>query len=165
MLHFRSMNWVLKNLAILLLSSMALWSCSGDDELSSADQLKLDMDKIEKYIADNNLTATKTASGLHYVQIKAGVDSLHPNINSTVEVLYKGYFLDGDVFDQTRNNKSIEFRLSQVILGWQEGIQLMSAGEKGTLLLPSALAYGPRGNSGIPPNSVLAFDVELLSFR
>jgi FKBP-type peptidyl-prolyl cis-trans isomerase FkpA len=49
-----------------------------------------------------------------------------------------------------------------VIRGWTEGVQLMKVGGKNRFVIPSDLAYGPRGNSGIPGNSVLVFEVELL---
>jgi FKBP-type peptidyl-prolyl cis-trans isomerase len=88
----------------------------------------------------------------------------------TVSVRYTGELLDGTVFDASakHGNEPFDFVLGEgkVIPGWDEGIALMRKGEKGVLLLPSALGYGPEGaGSDIPPNAVLRFEVELLDVR
>lgn len=140
----------------------SLFSCS-DKTLSPEEQLQEDILIIEQYLKDNNLTATSTASGLHYFMTNEGAGG-HPNLQSTVTVKYKGYLTDGTVFDQTTGNETIQFQLSGLISGWQEGIPLLKKGGKGTFLLPSALAYGPSGSGSIPPNTVLIFDIELVNF-
>lgn len=137
---------------------------------------------IKKYLADNKLTNAKsTASGLHYVIRKAG-KGVQAAAGKTVKVHYTGKFLNGKVFDTSveaiaktsnkyspgRKYKPIEFQLGRgrVIRGWDEGIALLKAGDKATFVIPSALAYGPRGaGSDIPPNSVLVFDVELVGVK
>ena len=80
-----------------------------------------------------------------------------------MEVHYVGTTIDGKVFDQSRDTP-IKFPLTNVIQGWQEGLQLMKEGAKYKLYIPSELAYGERGMPGsIEPNSVLIFEVELVS--
>jgi FKBP-type peptidyl-prolyl cis-trans isomerase FkpA/FKBP-type peptidyl-prolyl cis-trans isomerase FklB len=99
-----------------------------------------------------------TASGLQYTIIAAGADEkISPN--DTVWVNYKGTLIDGTVFDQ---NDSTKFVANRVIRGWTEGLGLLGEGGKATLYIPSDLAYGPRGNQSIEPNSALIFDVEVL---
>lgn len=106
-----------------------------------------------------------TPSGLQYKMLKEGTGS-GPSINSTVTVHYTGRFLDGEVFDSSEDSGNpIEFPLSNVIRGWQEGVQLLKPGGRIELYVPSDLAYGPQGRSGIPPNSTLIFEVELISFK
>ena len=83
------------------------------------------------------------------------------NSFSTVRASYSGYFTDGTVFDYSPA-AGIEFDLQSVIPGWTEGIPYFKEGGYGKLLIPSALAYGTKGTGGIPPNSVLIFDVALL---
>jgi len=104
-----------------------------------------------------------TESGLQYETLKEG-DGPMPTDTSVVEVHYHGTFIDGKVFDSSVDRgEPASFPLNQVIPGWTEGIQLMAVGSKYKFYIPSDLAYGPRGRSGIPPNSVLIFEVELLS--
>jgi FKBP-type peptidyl-prolyl cis-trans isomerase len=116
---------------------------------------------IIQYIDDNNLTATKTASGLYYVVNNEGTGT-QPTSTSNVTVAYKGYFLDGTVFDESDSN-GISFGLNQVISGWTEGIQLFKEGGDGILLIPYTLGYGINGSGTIPGASVLIFDVKLNS--
>ncbi|MCL4156566.1 UNVERIFIED_CONTAM: hypothetical protein GTU68_002227 [Idotea baltica] len=133
----------------------------GCDKESVKDQ---NQREIEAYLESNNLEAESTASGLHYIITNTGSGS-HPSVNNTVFVYYKGYFLNGDTFDaRLRPADPISFSLGSVILGWQEGIPLLKRGGKATLLIPSHLAYGSTPRSGIPANSVLLFDVELVNY-
>lgn len=136
-----------------------------DETTLSTKQKCLDLYKIDEYLTENSLTVDSiTESGIHYIIDVEGTGG-NPSSSSTVTVLYKGYLLDGTVFDETKNG-SISFPLSGVIEGWKQGMKLFKKGGKGTLLIPSSLAYGgaPPTNSVIPPNAVLAFDIELVDF-
>ena len=127
-----------------------------------AEQLKIDTEKIAAYVKEKNLKVEKTESGIHYVITKKGTGK-NPTIDNKVSVHYKGTLLDGTEFDSShKRGQPAEFPLKGVVKGWQEGIPLLKEGGKGTLIIPSALAYGPQGRPSIPPNSVLVFDVELL---
>lgn len=105
--------------------------------------------------------AQKTMTGLIYRVDKEG-SGPKPTTNDRVKVYYKGSFTDGKVFDQTQEGSPAVFNVTGVIPGWVEGLQLMSKGAKFTFVIPANLAYGERGNQGIPPGSTLVFEVELL---
>ena len=150
----------MKYLMSLLIVATLFSACKKDDP---EEQAKTDEDIIKTYIADNNLTATRTSSGLYYVVDEAGTGA-QPGSTSTVTVRYRGYFTNGGVFDQS-SNAGATFGLQSVIEGWQEGIPLYKEGGSGILLIPSALAYGTQGTSGIPANSVILFDIELLDVQ
>ena len=115
---------------------------------------------------DADPTVTKTASGLRYRIVTPGTDP-KPTAASTVKALYTGKLTDGTVFDSTDKNGGapLEFSLSGVIRGWTEGLQLIGAGGKIQLWVPSELGYGGRAAGQIPANSVLEFDVELVEFK
>jgi FKBP-type peptidyl-prolyl cis-trans isomerase FkpA/FKBP-type peptidyl-prolyl cis-trans isomerase FklB len=85
-------------------------------------------------------------------------------LESTVLVHYHGTLTDGTVFDSSiARGEPIKFPLRNVIKGWQEGVSLMKAGGKATLVCPSAIAYGDAGSPPvIPPGATLVFDVELI---
>lgn len=129
------------------------------------EQAKAAEDSImTQYIADNKIKVAPTASGLYYIQKVAGKGAQAEN-GKKVSVHYTGRLLDGTVFDSSiERGEPIEFVLGEgrVIPGWEEGIAKMKEGGKATLLIPSNLAYGERGNQVIPPCSPLVFDVELV---
>jgi len=140
-----------------------LASCGDDNQLSQEEQLALDISIIQQYLVDNNLTATQTPSGLHYIINNPGVGP-NPSLSSTVIVTYTGYLTNGNIFDSAELSNPASFPLSNLILGWQEGLQLMRKEGRATLLVPSYLGYGRSGSSAIPANSVLIFDITLLDF-
>jgi len=111
--------------------------------------------------------ATTTPSGLKYIDTAVGTGD-SPKPTQSVVVNYTGKLAsNGKVFDSTTGRSPATFPLNQVIKGFSEGISTMKPGGKRTILIPAALAYGassPPG-SGIPPNSDLIFDIELISFK
>jgi FKBP-type peptidyl-prolyl cis-trans isomerase FkpA len=155
-------NIISKSVWIFCLS-ICINACSSDDGFDEEAQLKTDIGKIENYLASKNLEAVKTSSGLHIVTVEEGTGS-SPTLSSQVEVKYRGYLISGETFDETDGESTIKFNLGSVIKGWQEGIQTMKRGGKTILLIPSKLGYGQNPPRGIPVNSVLIFDVELVDF-
>lgn len=119
----------------------------------------------ESFLLENGKRAEihTTASGLQYEILKEG-DGPQPTAQDQVEVHYTGKLIDGTVFDSSVDRgQPATFGVTQVIPGWVEALQLMKAGSKYRLFIPSQLAYGPQGAGGvIGPDQTLIFDVELL---
>jgi FKBP-type peptidyl-prolyl cis-trans isomerase len=108
-----------------------------------------------------------TASGLQYKVIKAG-DAKAPAIAATDEVTvnYRGKLIDGTEFDSSYSRGTpATFQVGGVIKGWQEALVLMKPGANYELYVPPELAYGAQARPTIPANSLLIFDVELLSVK
>ncbi len=118
-----------------------------------------------EYLAKNHITTKPKESGLYYIEVKKG-SGLKPNEGRNVTVKYKGKFLNGEVFEES-DSFSFPFGSQDIIKGWNEGIGYMRKGGKATLIIPSSLAYGPRGDQSgtIPKYSTLIFDIELLNVQ
>lgn len=106
------------------------------------------------------------ASGLQYKIIKAASGE-KPGKDSTVSVDYTGHLISGEVFDTTeKGGKPATFKVSQVIPGWSEALQLMPAGSTWEIYVPAKLAYGQRSVGAlIGPNETLVFSVHLISVK
>lgn len=120
----------------------------------------------EAFLLENGKRAEvkTTPTGLQYEVLAEG-DGPMPSATDQVEVHYTGKLLDGTVFDSSVDRgMPATFGVNQVIPGWVEALQMMKAGSKWRLFIPSNLAYGPTGTPGGPigPNSTLLFDVELI---
>ena len=119
----------------------------------------------QAFLAENKTKdgVETTESGLQYSVTEAG-SGAKPAASDTVKVHYEGRLLDGTVFDSSYNRgEPATFGVSQVIAGWQEALQMMPAGAKWEVWIPSDLAYGPTGAGGaIGPNEVLNFTIELI---
>ena len=134
--------------------------------------------KMEKDAADNEAKGkafrdkfakekgVKTSStGLLYKVEKAGTGDA-PKDSDTVVVNYKGTLIDGKEFDNSyTRGEPLSFRLDGGIPGWPEGLKNIKKGGKIQLVIPPDLAYGKTGVPGIPANSTLVFDVELLDIK
>lgn len=144
-------------LALLVLFSV---SCGSDDDQGTTDFTEINDQQIQEYLEENNLEAEKSNTGLYYIIEEQG-SGARPVTTDRVRVAYKGYYLNGDVFDESGED-GVTFSLQQVIRGWTEGITYFNAGGSGILLVPSHLGYGPRDSRGIPGGSVLIFEINLL---
>jgi hypothetical protein len=105
-------------------------------------------------------------SGLQYKILQAAAGK-KPTAEDTVVCQYRGTLIDGKEFDSSyKRNQPATFQVNRVIKGWSEALQLMPAGSKWQLFIPSGLAYGERGaGPDVPPNSTLIFEVELVSIK
>ena len=123
----------------------------------------------EAFLAENKKKeGVKTLpSGLQYKVIKAGTGK-KPKADDTVTVNYRGTLINGTEFDSSyKRGQPATFPVSGgIIAGWTEALQRMGEGAKWELFIPSNLAYGERGTSGIiGPNATLIFEIELVSIK
>lgn len=115
----------------------------------------------DKYVEENNLDTQLLASGVHIIIHDIGDENSKPDINSVVSVTYEGRLTDGSIFD---TGTDVNFQLSSLIEGWQIGLQEIGAGGSCTLIIPASAGYGSQDSGTIPANSVLIFDIQLISF-
>ncbi len=135
----------------------------------SAGEIAKEAKNIEKYIADHKLTTVKSPSGVYVVIEKEGTGA-KADSGKQVSVMYRGYTLDGTVFDKNmdadaRHKEPIPVVLGThgVIPGWEEGLKYFAKGSKGKMIVPFSLAYGPQGSQpAIPPYATLVFDIEVV---
>lgn len=166
-----------KTLAASLADAMAGKSEMKDEEIQKA-MMKLQENAMKKQAEEGEANKTKsaeyleknktaegvkvTASGLQYQVLKEG-DGATPKKEDTVKCHYTGTLIDGTKFDSSVDRgQPAEFPVAGVIPGWTEALQMMKVGSKYKLHIPPELAYGPAGRPGIPANSALVFEVELL---
>jgi len=139
---------IMKNIFFIGLLVVSIFACKKETPVLTSE---IDDDLILAYLDSTGLdsVAIKHASGLYYVIEKKG-NGVFPTYYSKVEVEYKGYFLDGVVFDEGK----LQQELSTLIRGWQYGIPLFSEGGEGKLFIPRSLGYGVE---------VLVFDIKLIN--
>ena len=130
-------------------------------------QAEKDQNAIVNYAIDELIPLERTRSGLLYRIIKKGEGEM--KWGDYISVHYKGYFLDGRMFDSSyRRDKPLQFYIGNMIPGWNEGLQLIGPGGMIQLFIPSPLGYAekglPDGKDGflVPPNTPLVFEVEVL---
>ena len=120
----------------------------------------------QKFLTDNAQQAgvVTTASGLQYKVLTAGHGKQVRGLTDTVTVTYKGWTIDGHVFDQTAPGQTASFPAGGLIKGWVEALKLMHEGDAWQLVIPAKLGYGEKGaGSDIGPNQTLVFDMTLVS--
>jgi FKBP-type peptidyl-prolyl cis-trans isomerase len=141
--------------------------------LQQAAQAKAMQDaQKNKEVSDEFLTKNKskagvksTASGLQYEILKEGKGK-KPTLKDKVTVHYTGTLVNGQKFDSSHDRgQPAEFPVNGIIKGWQEALQMMPEGSVYRLYIPPDLGYGAQAQPGIPPFSVLVFDVELLKVQ
>jgi len=156
------------NFTVKIISTTTDAALKAEELKAEKENAMKENEVIAKYIADKQITPSKSSSGLMYIITEPGSGE-QAQAGKTVKVHYTGRLLDGTKFDSSLDrNDPIEFKLGQgmVIKGWDEGIALLKVGGKALLIIPSNLAYGSRGAGGvIPPFSPLTFEVELVSVQ
>lgn len=131
-------------------------------------QLEREKNIIINYAIDNLMDVQATNTGLYYEILEAG-EGEHIEWGDYIRAHYKGYFMDGKVFDSTyKRERPMKFYVGNMIDGWNEGLEKIAPKGKIRLLVPSALAYAEKGlatakgDTLVPAHSTLIFDIEVL---
>jgi len=119
-----------------------------------------------QYVTVNNIPTTAKQDNVYFVSLHSGT-GIEVKNKSTVSIAYKGYFLNGHVFDSVSVKSPLQFRLgdtAQVITGLEIGIKKMREGEKAKIIIPSQLAFGDNGSSTgiVPPYTSVIYEVTML---
>lgn len=128
--------------------------------------IKNDSFLVLKYITKNK-GFKKLASGLFFKKLVANSKGMPTQNGAMLSVNYKGWLIDGDVFDENKNAPPFKFVLGmkQVIAGWEQGLKQMKKGETYQLVIPWYLAYGSQGNGPIPPFTSIVFNIQLIEIH
>ena len=105
--------------------------------------------------------------GLHYAVLNYGdMNSKSPELSDTITAHFHGTLTDGTVFwSSVDSNEPLTIELSKLIEGCQKIISLMKINDKWRVYIDPSMAYGDEGRPGIPSNSILIFDIELLDIQ
>ena len=140
--------------------------CSYTDVNTVA--LTTETELLKTYLDSAGITAKKDWRGFYYSISNAGAgDTARPC--SQITVSYKGWLTDGKIFDQQAN--AVFTSLGSLIDGWREGMPLVKEGGRILLYIPPSLGYGPKtltdnaGNTVVPANSIIIFDINLVNVQ
>ena len=105
--------------------------------------------------------------GLHYAVLNSGdINSKSPELSDTITAHFHGTLTDGTVFwSSVESNEPLTIQLSGLIEGCQKVLSLMKINDKWRVYIDPSMAYGDEGRPGIPSNSILVFDIELLDIQ
>ena len=105
--------------------------------------------------------------GLHYAVLNSGdINSKSPELSDTITAHFHGTLTDGTVFwSSVESNEPLTIQLDGLIEGCQKVISLMKINDKCRVYIDPSMAYGDEGRPGIPSNSILVFDIELLDIQ
>ena len=151
------------SIVILLASCVKGTDNSCQYKESSAVAPASEVASLQTYINANHPGAIQHSSGLFYEIVSPGTGTTNAGVCNNVTVKYTGTLTNGTQFDQNLNG--ITFTLGGLILGWQKGIPLITAGGSINLYLPPSLGYGNNAVGSIPANSILVFNIQLVAVQ
>ena len=166
----------MKKVLYILISGLMLTACNADKtteaetETTSVNEAEETVQKptedaiIREYIAEKGWEAKRDPSGVYVVIENPGEGDDRPEVTDEVTLYYKGYFMDGEQFDGTKD-APIVFGLQRLIPGWQVGIPYFGKGGKGKLIIPHKMGYGRNDYGPIPGESILIFDIEVIDWN
>ncbi len=149
---------------ILAVLSLLLYGCSknNNDTPACTDvSVSLEEPQIINFCHDKGINYTKDPSGIYFQIIESGTD-IKPTINSRISFTFTAKFLNDTLLSQITTPYTES--MTNLIEGWQIGLQLIGKSGRIKLVVPSSLAYGCNGAPpGIPPNTILYYDITLVN--
>ncbi len=179
------MQMTIRALTLLLMVAVSFAACDKDDgpavvtpdypppvfrdDVNFVNATNLPAVQIDRFVEANGMDTVQTASGLVY-QIDEPGGSDKPTVNSEVVVYYRGYLVNGSVFDQSPSGFPLGTQRvitpNGLIQAWKEGIPKLGRGGKMWMLARPSLAYGSNPPRGIiTAETVLVFEIELIDFK
>ena len=143
---------------VIIFSFLILVSCSQDSpNIKQIENLQFFIDNKK------NDQVVEIEPGLQYLVIDSGdYESETPKLTQTISAHFHGTLTNGEVFWSSLDSEPLEIELSKLIVGCQKTISLMRVGDKWMVYIDPTMAYGEEGRPGIPSNSILIFEIELL---
>ena len=155
----------IKQLTLLVCLAACITACKKKEveEFDNVAQFQKDTTAIRAFLKANNITegTIHPEYGIYYHIINPGSGNVSYKGATQVTTNYVGRLLNGTVFDTT-NGIPRKFQLNEVIAGWYFGIPMVQKGGQLRLIIPSFYAYGNRGDSRVPKNSILDFDITVV---
>jgi len=149
-----------RTILFCLLFSFALFSCNKNSEENILDR---DIESIEQYLNENNISAEKDDSGVFIEILEAGDGNEVPEVGDVIAMYYEMRTLEGTVLIGL-SNTSEERPTTSLVQGWQIGTTRFSKGTKGRIYIPSPLGYGAWGQFGlVGPDEILVVEMELVN--
>ena len=144
---------------ITVISLSILFSCVQDSpNIQQIENLQFFIDNKK------NDQVVEIEPGLQYLVIDSGDSkSATPELTQTISAHFHGTLTNGEVFWSSLDSEPLEIELSKLIVGCQKTISLMRPGDKWMVYIDPTMAYGEEGRPGIPSNSILIFEIELLA--
>jgi FKBP-type peptidyl-prolyl cis-trans isomerase FklB len=169
----------------LLFGAFSLISCVDADQTQEAILVR-DKEAIEKFLQENPIASVKEYSepieGFYmFWQVSTKPERNNLLRGDTVSVNYTGKTLDKKIFDSSieqvardngifsagRKYQPLRYAVGYglTISGFEFAISMMHPGEKATVVFPSRLGYGTQASGGIPANSPLIFELDLVQVK
>jgi FKBP-type peptidyl-prolyl cis-trans isomerase len=122
---------------------------------------------LKFFIENQNIEGINVVEkGLQYAVLQTGdLNSKSPDLSDTITAHFHGTLTDGTVFWSSIDSDPLTIELSGLIEGCQKIISMMKKNDKWRVYIDPRMAYGDEGRPGIPPNSILVFDIELLDIK
>lgn len=150
------MKWIGLFVLVLTIASCSTYS---ERELDSFDQ------EIQAYLDSAGISMERTEEGLYYSILEEGHGEEFVGYNDQITFSYRGSFLTGNVFQVIGKEDPLEFRVNQLIVGWQDALMMLKEGGRIHIIVPPQLGYATQSNDVIPGNTVLKYELEVLEVK